>query len=162
MQRMNQQLAARHLHIAAEAVELYTIGRGRPDNRIHQEGFRWVANDPRRDADGTNITYLVDQHDGATANGLTNAQTEAAIDRARSSWAADPALKKVSVVKRVDTGADPDIVDGLLGFGGIGNPFLADIVEAGWLPGAFFDVLGGPGGRDVILAISISFIFVND
>src|SRR5262245_30548688 len=82
MQRINQQLAGRHARLALEQVAFYTVGRGRPLNRIHQEGFRWVANDSRRNADGANITYLVDQSDGATSNGLISQQTEAAIDRA--------------------------------------------------------------------------------
>ena len=64
-------------------------------------------------------------------------------------------------MKRADSGADPDIFDAFFGFGGFGNPFLADIVEAGWLPKAFFDAVGGPGGGDGILAFSVSFIFTD-
>jgi hypothetical protein len=48
-------------------------------------------------------------------------------------------------VKRADTGEDPDIFDSFYGFGQFGNPFLADIVNAGWLPRAFFEAVGGPG-----------------
>ena len=162
MQRFNAQIAGRGLHIALEQIDYFTVGRSRPVDRLHQEGFRWVASDARRAADGTNITYLVDQSDGATTSGLTSAQTEAAIDRALSSWQADPALKKVHLVKRADTGADPDIVDGLVGFGSIGDPFLADIVEAGWLPRGFFDAIGGPSGGSSIIAVTFSFIFTDD
>jgi len=79
MTAINAQLRATGLNIAVEQIELFSIGGGRPSNRIHQTGLRWVAGDPRRLADGNNITYLVDQSDGATASGLTNAQTEAAI-----------------------------------------------------------------------------------
>ncbi|MBC8647056.1 MAG: hypothetical protein H7X85_07825 [Thermoanaerobaculia bacterium] len=86
MQQINAQLADMGLDIAIEQIEFFTIGGGRPSNRIHQQEFRWVANDPRRLADGTNITYLVDQSDGDTASGLSNAQTEAAIDRAMDTW----------------------------------------------------------------------------
>ena len=56
----------------------------------------------------------------------------------------------------------PDIFDGLLGFGGIGDPFLADTVEAGWLPRAFFEAAGGPGGGRGILAFTVTFIFTDD
>ncbi len=159
---VNQQLVARHLGVAIEAIEFFTIGRGRPGIRLHQAGLRWVPNDPRRLADGTNITYLVDQSAGATASGLTSAQTEAAMDAALTTWANDPALKKVTIVKRADTGADPTIFDFFFGFGGLGNPFLADIVEAGFLPRAFFEAVGGPGGGREILAFSVSFIFTDD
>jgi hypothetical protein len=138
------------------------IGQGRPSNRIHATEFRWVANDPRRLAQGDDITYLVDQSDGATASGLTSAQTEAAIDSALATWDASRCFAKVDIVKRADSGADPDIFDSFFGFGGFGNPFLADITNAGWLPRAFFEAVGGPGGGRGILAFSATFIFVDE
>lgn len=158
---INAELAARGLTIRAEAIQYFTIGEGRPSDRIHQQEFRWVPGDPRRLADGTNLTYLVDQSDGATASGLTNAQTEAAIDRAFATWSAEKCLQKVTLVKRADSGADPDIFDWFYGFGGFGDPFLADIVNAGWLPRAYFEAVGGPGGGRGILAFSVSFIFTD-
>lgn len=161
MQQINQQLASLGLNIAVEQIEFFTIGQGRPSNRIHQQPFRWVANDPRRLADGEKITYLVDQSDGATISGLTNAQTEAAIDRSMTTWEGDSCFQKVNIVKRADGGADPDIFDFFFGFGGFGNPFLADIVSAGWLPRAYFEAVGGPGGGRGILAFSVTFIFVS-
>jgi hypothetical protein len=162
MQQINQILRGSSLHIAVEQVEFFTVGQARPGNRIHQGGIRWVANDPRRLADGENLTYLVDQSDGATSSGLTSAQTEAAIDRALATWEASKPLKKLNIVKRADNGDDPDIFDSFFGFGAFGNPFLADIVEAGWLPRAFFEAVGGRGGGRGILAFSVSFIFTDD
>ena len=162
MQAINRKLSKRRLHLAVEAIEFFTIGKGRPSNRIHQQEFRWVANDERRLADGEKITYLVDQSDGATASGLTNAQTEPALDRALLTWQNSAPFKNVDIVKRADTGADPDIFDSFFGFGAEGNPFLADIVEAGWLPRAFFEAVGGPGGGRGILAFSVTFIFTDD
>jgi hypothetical protein len=161
MQAINEQLRAQGLGIAVEQIEFFTIGGGRPSNRIHAPDFRWVPNDPRRNADGDHITYLVDQSDGATASGLTSAQTEAALDRALATWRGEQCLQKVTLVKRPDTGVDPDIFDFFFGFGGFGDPFLADIVEAGWLPRAFFEAVGGPGGGRGILAFSVTFIFVD-
>jgi hypothetical protein len=158
MREINAQLAAQGYSIAVEAIEYFTIGQGRPSNRIHQTPFRWVPNDARRLAQGTDITYLVDQSDGATFQ-LTNAQTEAAIDAALATWAADPALTKVTIVKRADSGADPDIFDFFFGFGGFGNPFLADITNAGWLPAAFFAAVTGAPNN--VLAFSVTFIFVD-
>jgi hypothetical protein len=162
MDEINRTLKARGLNLAVEGIEFFTIGRGRPSNRIHQQPFRWVANDARRLADGENITYLVDQSDGATASGLTNAQTEAALDRGLLTWQNSKPFKKVDIIKRTDTGADPDIFDSFFGFGAEGDPFLADIVEAGWLPRAFFEAVGGPGGGGGILAFSVTFIFTDD
>ncbi len=161
MEAINRQLKAQGLRLAVEAIEYFTIGNGRPSNRSHQQPFRWVPNDARRLADGENITYLVDQSDGATASGLTNAQTEGALDAALLTWDNDKPLAKVDIVKRADSGADPDIFDSFFGFGGFGDPFLADIVEAGWLPRAFFEAVGGPGGGRGILAFSVTFIFVD-
>lgn len=121
-----------------------------------------MANDPRRLADGDNITYLVDQSDGKTSSGLTSAQTESAVDRGMDTWQAQNPLSSVDLLKRVDTGEDPDIYDSFFGFGRFGNPFLADIVNAGWLPRAFFEAAGGPGGGRGILAFSVTFIFTDD
>lgn len=161
MREINAQLAARGLNIAVEGIEFFTIGNERPSVRIHQQPFRWVPGDPRRLAQGDDITYLVDQSDGRTASGLTSAQTEAAIDRALATWQSREALNNVAIVKRADSGADPDIFDSFFRFGRFGDPFLADIVEAGWLPRAFFEAVGGPGGGRGILAFSVSFIFVS-
>lgn len=159
MQEINEALAAQGLNIAVEEIELFTIGQGRPSNRIHQQDTRWVAGDTRRAASGDDITYLVDSSDGATASGLSSAQTSAAIDSEKTTWDNEKCLKKVDLVKRADTGADPDILDFFFGFGGFGNPFLADIVHAGWLPRAFFGaVTGMPDG---VLAFTATFIFVD-
>lgn len=162
MQNVNEQLAAQGVGIEIAEIEFFTIGLGRPSNRIHQTGTRWVANDPRRLADGDNITYLVDMSEGATASGLTAADTEAAIDRAMTTWNTDEkCLDNVDIIKRADSGADPDIFDSFFGFGGFGDPFLADIVNAGWYPKAFFDAVGGPGGGNGILAFSVTFVFTG-
>jgi hypothetical protein len=162
MNKINKQLTAKGLNLAIEEIEFFTIGDARPSNRIHGQEFRWVPNDERRLADGNNITYLVDQSDGKTASGLSSAQTGAAIDRAFNTWQADSCLANVDLVKRSDSGADPDIFDSFFGFGREGNPFLADIVNAGWLPREFFEAAGGPGGGRGILAFSVTFIFTED
>ena len=162
MQQINQQLAANGQHVAIEALDFFTIGNGRPGVRIHQTPFRWVPNDPRRLADGTNITYIFDRSGGRTASGLTAAQTEAAVDAALATWSSDDALKQVAIVKRPDPGTDITIFDAFFGFGGSGNPFAADIVDAGFYPRAFFEAVGGPGGGRGILAFSVSFIFVDN
>jgi len=157
---INEQLAASGLGIAVQQIEFFTIGAGRPSTRILQQEFRWVPGDPRRLAQGNDITYLVDQSDGATASGLSSAQTEGAIDRAFDTWDAESCLSKVDLVKRADSGADPDIFDFFFGFGGFGDPFLADIVNAGWLPREFFEAVIPGGGRGV-LAFSVTFIFLD-
>ena len=168
MDEINEQLAAQGLNIAVEEIEFFTIGKGRPTIRIHQQPFRWVANDPRRYAQGDDITYLVDQSDGATASDLSNAQTEGAIDRAMETWDNGKCLKKVDLEKQPDLGDDPDIFDWLVEpidethgtYGDFGNPFLADITHAGWLPKEFFDAVGGSDGGYHILGFSVTFIWL--
>ncbi len=168
MRDVNTRLRAAGKRVAIEQIEFFMIGGGRPSNRIHQEEFRWVAFDPRHAADGDNITYLVDQTFGATASGLTAAQTEAAIDRALTTWnTREICLRNVDIVKRSDPGVDVTIFDEFFkGFDDDpsvdGDPLAADIVEAGFRPRAFFDAVGGPGGGCGIIAFSVSFIFTDD
>lgn len=160
MHAINDQLAEMGVELMVQQIDFFTIGEGRPANRILQQEFRWVAGDPRRNAQGDDITYLVDQSDGATASGLTSAQTEAAIDRSFATWDAESCLQTVDLVKRADDGSDPDIFDFFFGFGGFGDFLVADIVNAGWLPRAFFEAVVPGGGRGV-LAFSVTFIFTD-
>ena len=62
-------------------------------------------------ADGDKLTYLVDQSDGATASGLSSAQTEGAIDRALDTWQANRCFGTVDIVKRGDSGGDSAQLD---------------------------------------------------
>lgn len=160
--RINAQLEAQGLNVRAEAIDFFTIGPGRPSDRIHAQPFRWVPNDSRRLADGTNITYLVDNRKGRTASGLSSADTEGAIDRAMTTWNTDACLSEVNIVKRNFHGGDVTIFDSFFGYGGYGYPFAADIVNAGWWPRDYFEAVGGPGGGRGILAFSVSFIFTED
>ncbi|MFQ5528104.1 MAG: hypothetical protein ACE5GX_17840 [Thermoanaerobaculia bacterium] len=161
MHAINDQLAAAGMGLAVEQIEFFTIGGGRPSNRIHQQPFRWVAGDPRRFAMGDDITYMVDGSEGATASGVSAAATEAAIDSAMATWDGERCLKKVNIIKIADDGADHDIFDSFFPpfppFPPMNAEFFADIVNAGWLPRAFFGfVTGAPDG---VLAFSVTFIF---
>lgn len=160
MRAANEKLAADGRNIAIEEIECFTIGRGRPPVRIHQQPFRWVPNDPRRLAQGDDITYIVDLSSGGTSSGLTAASTTPAINSAMSTWDNIRGTKKMDIVTRSDPGSDITIFDsplvsffGICVDGGIGNPFAADIVHAGWFPPQCF----GFG----TLAFSVSFIFVS-
>ena len=54
----------------------------------------------------------------------------------------------------------PDLIDGLVGFGKVGTPFLADIVHAGWMPPAFFDLFI-PGGGTSVLGATFTMILLD-
>src|SRR5262249_53432235 len=86
MNAMNAQLSALGLRVAVEQVDFLTIGQGRPSNRIHALTTRFVAGDPRRNADGDHITYLEHTSRLATTSGLTSVQTGAAIHPALAPW----------------------------------------------------------------------------
>jgi len=166
---INQRLARQKRHVRVPFADYRTAeGTGRVGQRIFafdrgnkRFGIEFVAGDPRRGG-RTNITYLVDQSDGAThtVNPLANALTEPAIDRAMNTWEA-VRCSKVSIDKVADPGIDPDITDSLLGVGELGTP-LADITHAGWVGPEFFDALVPPDGSTFILAVTIPFFFTED
>ncbi|HWM93370.1 MAG TPA: matrixin family metalloprotease [Thermoanaerobaculia bacterium] len=157
MQELNEDLKALWMDIQIEQIEFLKLDKDKEHSgaRIHRQPFRWVANDVRRNADGRNLTYLVDQ------DGLPGIGPEEAIDRAMATWASGKCLRKADVVKRTDTGADADLFDGLLGYGGLGDHRLGGIVHAGWMPPDFFDAVGGPGRGETVLAFSVTFIYVG-
>lgn len=154
-------LRAEWMDLRVEQIEMLTIGNGRSTTRLHRQPFHWVAGDWRREADGDKLTYLVDLADGLGSTGLDPAAVEAAVDRAVATWKADVCLSKAPIVKRSAGSSDPDIFDGLFGYGGFGNYRAADVVHAGWLPPDFFDQVGGPGSGAEVVALSVTFIYVN-
>lgn len=165
MHDINEQLADMGLDLAVESIELFTIGNGRPSNRIHQQPFRWVSGDTRRAAQGNDITHMVNPAWGlATASGVSQPATETEIDASMATWNNQQQLRKVAIVKRPYPGGDVTFFDGFFG-GGFGNPFAADIVDAGWYPGAFIDAvvcgLPGSGCGNNVLAFSVTFIFTG-
>ena len=155
MKDLNDVLKPQWLDYRVEQIEFLTVGRGRPSARIHQRDFRWVPGDPRRNADGETLSYLVDPTwSTATSSGVPQPATEAAIDRAMGRWAASACLKQ-RVAKREFPGGDVTVFDFFVDRGGFGEPFAADIVHAGWLSED-----SGLLGPDV-LGISVTFIFVD-
>lgn len=156
MDEINQQLEELGLGIAVESIEFFSIGQGRSSNRLHQQDHRWVAGDARRLAQGNDITYIVDQSGQGTASGVSAGATETATDNAMVTWGADSCLSNVRLVKRPDPGTDITIFDYFLGAGGLGYPYAADIVQAGWFPP------GPPFFDSSTLAFSVSYIFMTD
>jgi Matrixin len=138
------------------------------NDRTHLLDDQFVENDPRRGG-SSNISYLVDQSDGNAlgfnpAGGVIlvpNAVTEAQLDLSVAAWTG-PNCNGPGFVKVADTGADPDLVDAILlgNFALLGTPF-ADVTHGGWLPPAFHDLIA-PNGGDFILAVTFTFIFIDD
>lgn len=170
LDRTNVILAARGSNYRVDHVEWVTRDDAQEAGQIvfasdrgnKQLDFQFVPNDPRR-GEETEISYLVDQSDGATSTGtpLTNAATEAAIDREMHTWESTTTCSNFPIVKVTDSGADPDLIDGIVfeDASQVGTPF-ADITHAGWYPAAFFDALA-PQGSTFILGATFTFYFTD-
>ena len=119
-------------------------------------GVSFVAADPRRGG-RLNITYAVD-NETTTDNGITLAQTEAAIDNAMATW---DAVKCSDLnITKIPYPGNLGLYSYLTGFGG-STDVVADIQHSGFLPPAFFDTFA-PGGGSFILGITIPFVFTDD
>jgi hypothetical protein len=173
---MNAQLRATGMNVAIDRAELIVRGVRNGDfattivanDRTHLDPAQFVENDPRRGGSG-DITYLVDQSDGSalsflnasTVVALSNTTTEPEIDAAVALWTT-PRCNGPGFVKLPDTGADPDLADGIIlnSLSSIGTPF-ADVTHAGWLPASFFNQIL-PNGAQFILAVTFTFIFLEN
>ncbi|HEU0184045.1 MAG TPA: hypothetical protein VFS27_01945 [Blastocatellia bacterium] len=159
MGAVNAQLAGRNANIRVNSAAYLTRDDSKEpgqtvffNDRAKQLDEQFVPFDPRRGG-GADITYRVDQTEGAV-DGLTVAQTTAAIDRAMTTWnnvnCSTLPITKLPDLPGVDIGA----IESLL----IGQPAelirFADIIHAGWLPGGILppDVIG----------VTFSIIFVDE
>lgn len=159
---INDDLAARGSNIAIEKVEWVT---GPEAGEAGQEVIandrelrlpsRWVPGDTRRLANGDIITQLIYEPFELANSGTPN-QIPAApsIDASFDSWGS-VSCSKLDLLKVPDTGVFPSAV-----FVG-GDPFVADIVTLGFLPGTFFDLVLGPGASTIVLGVTFTFIFVD-
>jgi hypothetical protein len=161
---MNETLAAMGMDVRVAYAEYITSGEGGEagqtiyaNNRGNKQlGSDWVPGDPNRGG-RTDITWIVDTWDRCLD--VPVADMLGAIERAMGTW------QEVicSEIPLTGVGAydfDLGYVQYLVGFGG--TPGIAgDITQAGWLPGAFFDLIGGPGGSASILGVTFTFIWVD-
>jgi len=158
---MNDQFAVGGENFRVEKVEFSTYDEIGPtvyaNDRQQQLGSHWVPYAPNRYG-VRDIYWLIDQVD--TCGDVPWPDAYAAIVMAVNMWNTVPCAD-IPLVQIPDFGMDWGVVQCLLGFGGTCG-WLADLTHAGWLPGAFFDVIGGPGGSDVILGVTYTFIWVDD
>jgi hypothetical protein len=156
LKQLNQQLAAGGEGIQIEKVELSThnsIGiTVYANDRQHQLDAHWFPFDPWRYGT-SDIYWATDNVDQAADVAWTDAV--GALNRAMGTWNTT-ACASIPLVKVNDYGMDLGYVQYLMGMGGVAG-WLADITHAGWLSGAFFDAIGGPGGSDSILGVTFTF-----
>ncbi|ULQ57177.1 hypothetical protein KJS94_03060 [Flavihumibacter rivuli] len=126
-----------------------------PGRKKFAEG-NFVPLDPRR-AGRNYLTYAVDEQ-VTTDNGLSRQGVNHSIDRAMQTW------NKVNCSKlqllKSPAYSDMGYASYLFGFGG--SPYNdADIQHAGFMDANFFDVLA-PGGANYIIAVTFSFVYLDD
>lgn len=114
---------------------------------------------PGLSLDGTdNISYYIDEN--RPSNDLPVNVTSNAISRAMQTWddvnCSDLGMYRVPSQPAINTG----LVSAIFGFGGSFD-YTADVVHAGWLPAAFFDLLA-PGGSAFILGVTFTITFTDE
>ncbi|MEN8221898.1 MAG: hypothetical protein ABFR36_01455 [Acidobacteriota bacterium] len=156
--QMNAQLEFNNENIRLEKVEFLTHDKIGPtvyaNDRQHQLDSQWLPYDPWRYG-VRDIYWLVDKVDKVEDVSWSNAN--AAIGRAMNTWNTTPCAN-IPLVEINDYGLDWGYVQWLVGMGGTPG-WYADLTHAGWLPGAFFDTIGGPGGSDSILGATFTFVW---
>jgi hypothetical protein len=161
---LNARIEATGANVRLVVVDFLTTGEmvGQTiyfNDRIKVMGSHFVPGDPWRGGE-YHITWLSDQADGA-ANGLTLAETQAALERAMATWDG-VVCRSIPLVQ-----LDPSVYPADLGYtqffwGSGGYPaWFADITHAGWLPRGYFDWLT-PGGGNFILGATHTYAWVDD
>jgi hypothetical protein len=159
MDTVNARLIERGASFLVDRAEFLTLADSNEvgqtvffNDRAKQLDAHFVPLDPRRGGIA-NVTYRVDQTEGAV-DGLTVAQTTAAIDRAMTTWN-NVNCSTLPITKLPDLpGFDLGIVEGLLFGQPIGLVGTADIVHAGWLPGGVLP----PN----VIGVTFTLIFIDD
>lgn len=160
MRDLNETLRAEWMDLRAHQMQLLSSGNVRAGGRIQPRAFRWVPGDPRRaSAQAGALTYLIDASEGLPSAGITPEQADLALSRAAGRWGEASCLQP-AFERQSDLGVDPDLFDSVFGYGERGTFPTADVVFAGFLPDAFFDLAAPPSGDDVI-ALTVTFVFVD-
>jgi hypothetical protein len=165
----NVQLATAEISVAADSAGWQGATTLYANDRTHTLPEAFVPRDPRRGG-RADITYIVDQSNESAVSRtatnpqffLTKTQLEPELDASMLRWQNQPTCGAPAVTKVAYTGADPDLIDGIVleDASRIGTPF-ADITQAGWLSRTFFDKLA-PNGSHFILGATFTFVFTND
>ena len=162
MAAVNEKLQAMGEKVRLEVVEYLTAWdeAGKTiyfDDRTKRMDSDWVPGDPRRGG-FYDITWLSDQVEG-TANGVTLSDTQTAVSNAMDTWNSIK-CSTIPLTQLSDNGLDWGYVQYLVGSGGFPG-WYADITHAGWLPAAFFDIIGGLGTSNYILGVTFTFTWLD-
>jgi hypothetical protein len=163
MTSANEHLAFMGENVRLAVVEYITSGENEGqavyfNDRAKQMVEHWVPGDPRRGG-YLDIAWLSDQVDGA-ANGLSLAETQAAVGRALETWQG-VTCSTIPLIQLPDFGEDWGYVQWMVGMGGMAGWF-ADITQAGWLPGDFFELTLGAGASGEVLGVTFTFGWIDE
>lgn len=164
MTEMNDQLAAMGENFRVEVVSFITfedVGRivYFSDHTLQMD-THFVPADPRRGG-YTPIIWMSEVNAEGTANGVTFAETQGAIDNAMNTWNSVGCANIPLIKWPVDETVNLGYAQWYFGFGPFPT-YIPDIAQAGWLPGEFFDYIWGPGGSDYVIAVTWTLIWVDD
>lgn len=121
---------------------------------------QWQAHDPIRSSVygapvGNDLTHTV-YSPFAIANGSINSEPD--IDASFETW---NNLKKNSGLDILKVPTPPGVFpSAILTLGGVDDPFAADISTIGFLPGAIFDAVLGPGSSSSVLGVTFTFTWI--
>jgi hypothetical protein len=165
----NVELASAEISVAADSAGWQGATTLFANNRTHTLSSAFVPRDPRRGG-RADISYIVDESNELAISrtpanvrfNLTKTELEPAIDASMLRWQNQPSCGAPAVTKVAYTGADPDLIDGIVleDPSRIGTPF-ADITQAGWLSRTFFDRIA-PSGSTFILGVTFTFVWTNN
>jgi len=135
-------------------------------DRVKQIPYKWLPGDERRNADGDNLTYLIFEplSQANTINSLPVINSAPIFDSAVSTWDSLNEDSGPDIIKRMAPGVIPSFLPavffGLTSF--TSNTFAADIGIIGFVPGLLFDIFEGPGASDEIIAVTLTFLHIED
>ncbi len=141
------------------------------NDRARGIGSRWVPGDPRRNG-RIGVTYAFDPFqgrlpttrnpDGSGVRQVLFPELDPILETSMAAWRDRSCSSKPIERVAVPTGTDPDQLDNLfLGSdGGRAYAQIADVVQGGWQPPAFFTAFAGPSGGNII-GVAFTFIWVD-
>ncbi len=141
------------------------------NDRARGFGSRWVVGDPRRGG-RIGVSYAFDPRqgrlpttrnpDGSAVRQVPFTELDPVLEASMVAWRGRSCSSKPINRVSVPDGIDPDQLDNLfLGSDG-GRPYalIADVVQGGWQPPAFFTAFAGPSGGSII-GVAFTFIWVD-
>jgi hypothetical protein len=156
LKEVNTRLAAAGAPVAVAKAE-FSLASGRPDavTTVYARDLqlrldsRWVRGDEQR-PDGNEVSYGY-YLPFVLASGSIN--SVGPIDRSMETWNRLTCSNLPIVNKAVPVGEVPSL------FFGAGNLPSVDIGQLGFLPGAYFEAVLGPGASNAVLGVTFTFIW---